>query len=139
MRSMQRDDLLVIRMIPGEEVVTNLMEACSDNNVATAVILSSIGQLKDVELGYFVNRGDYSPEEFKETYELLSLSGMITMQDGVYLPHIHAVLGTSTKSTIGGHLIRGTVQVTNETVLLIRDFNVKRAYNDNTDLMDLDP
>jgi len=139
MKSIYEEDLIIIRMFPGEAITDKLVEACREHNVNTAVVLSSIGQLKDIELGYFVERGDYSPETFTDTYELLSLSGIITEQDGEYLPHIHAVLGSSEKKAIGGHLIRGTVQVTNETVLLTRDIKVNRTYNEKTGLKDLTP
>jgi predicted DNA-binding protein with PD1-like motif len=103
------------------------------------VVLSSIGQLKEIELGYFVKKGDYFPEILQETYELLGISGMITKQDGKYIPHLHAILGNIEKEAYGGHLIRGTVQTTNETILRISYIELGRTLNERTGLMDLDP
>jgi len=52
------------------------------------VVISGIGQLKDLKLGYFREKGHYAPEAFHETHELLSLSGNVIKQDGGYLFHI---------------------------------------------------
>ena len=98
--------------------VTMAGSACS------AVVLSSIGQLRDVSLGYFVKKGDYDPETFEGPLELLSVSGIISRGVDGYTPHLHAVLGEKDKRAVGGHLISGEVVITNETVLQLLDIDV---------------
>ena len=65
-----------------------LEKICKKHDVKTAVVISGIGQLKDFKLGYFREKGDYTPEAFHEPHELLSMLGNIIKQDGGYLFHI---------------------------------------------------
>jgi len=106
MQSKEKNNLIFIRLLPDEE----LQE-----------------QLKKV-------KGDYSPETFDKPYELLSLTGNICLQDGEYLLHLHAVLGDENKQVVGGHLIKGTVEITNEIILLKMPMGVKRKFEENTGL-----
>jgi len=79
-------------------------------------------------------------EKLKEACRLhnvktaLSLTGNISKQDGDYILHLHVVLGNEEKNTVGGHLIEGKVEVTNEIVLLKTDMNIKRKIEEKTGL-----
>ena len=86
-------------------------------------------------LGYFKRKGDYTPQKFFIPRELLSLSGNIVLQDDEYIFHVHAILGDEKKNTIGGHLLDGTVSITNEIVLLKEDLDIKRVKDEETGLM----
>lgn len=130
---------MVVRMLPGENYLECLMQVCRESGAGAAVVLSSIGQLRDVKLGYFVGPGDYSPDVFQGPCELLSVSGSISLTNDMYIPHLHAVLGQHDKSVIGGHLLSGTVEITNETVLSILDVPMSRSMNPATGSMDLVP
>ena len=135
MQSTEKDNLIFARLFSGENVHEELEKICKKHNVTTAVVISGIGQLKDLKLGYFREKGDYSPEAFHEAHELLSLSGNIIKQDGGYLFHLHAVLGNLMKEAKGGHLIDGTVEVTGEIVLLKSELSLQRKMEDETGLM----
>lgn len=134
MQSRQNNELIFIRLFPGEDIFEKLREACKKYHVDTAVVISGIGQLKDFKLGYFKKKGDYTPGYFKNPHELLSLAGNICEQDGEYKFHLHAVLGNEKKEVVGGHLIEGLVEVTNEIVLLKNDLKIKRELEENTGL-----
>ncbi len=133
------DDILLIHMGPGEDLVGSMKEAFMGSGARSAVVLSSIGQVSNVELGYYVKRGDYSPTRFKGPLELLGISGIISMVDGDPFPHFHIWLGDREKRVHGGHLIRADVTVTNESVLKLMDIDIKRAENNGTGLLDLSP
>ena len=100
------------------------------NDIETAIFLSGVGQLKDVELGFF-NGERYEILKYDEVFELLSMSGNITKQKEGYIIHIHVVLGREDGSTIGGHLMRGIVQSTNEIVLMISNLKIERRLEEN--------
>ncbi len=134
MQSKQVNDLIFIRLFPDENIYEKLEEVCSKYQVNTAVVISGIGQLKDFKLGYFKEKGNYTPEHFKTPHELLSLEGNICQQNGEYKFHLHAVLGNEKKEVIGGHLIEGLVEVTNEIVLLKKDLAIKRKLEKDTGL-----
>lgn len=133
------NETIVVRMLPGEDYLESLTQVCRESGTGTAVVLSSIGQLRDVQIGYFAGPGDYSPEKFPGPCELLSVSGSISLTNDRYIPHLHALLGQPDKSVIGGHLISGTVEITNETVLSVMDIPMSRSLNPSTGLWDLVP
>ncbi|GAI19806.1 unnamed protein product [marine sediment metagenome] len=99
--------------------------------------MSGIGQLKQFQLGYFKQKGNYVPQDFARPHELLSLSGNISNQGGEYELHLHVVLGDEDKSVIGGHLIKGEVEVTNEIVLLKTDLKITRKLEESTGLEEM--
>jgi predicted DNA-binding protein with PD1-like motif len=134
MQSIENNNIIFLRLFSDEDIHNKLKEVCSLYNVKTAVILSGVGQLKNFKLGYFKGRDNYVPEKFMIPYELLSLSGNICNYNGDYDIHLHAVLGDLNKNTIGGHLLEGEVEVTNEIVLLKTFLNISRRFEDKTGL-----
>ncbi len=134
MQTKEKKNVIFVRLFPDEDINEQLKKACEVHDVKTAVVISGIGQLKNVHLGYFKGKGDYAPETFEGPFELLSLNGNICRQDGEYILHLHAVLGNERKSTIGGHLISSTVEITNEIVLLKTNLGFKRELDEKTGL-----
>jgi predicted DNA-binding protein with PD1-like motif len=134
MQSKEEDNLIFVRLFPGEDIYHELEQVCQKHEVRTAVVLSGVGKLKQFELGYFKEKGDYSPEGFEKPHELLSLTGSISSQKGKYNFHLHAVLGNKEKNVVGGHLIKGIVEVTNEIVMLKTSLKLKRKLEESTGL-----
>lgn len=137
MQSKEEDNLIFVRFFPDEDVYENLEEISKKHDIITAVLLSGIGQLKHFQLGYFKEKGDYTPKIFIEPHELLSLTGNISKQKDGYNFHLHAVLGDEEKKVVGGHLIKGTVEVTTEIVLLKTELVTQRKREESTGLMGL--
>ena len=134
MQSKEKDNMIFMRLFPDEDIQEKLKEACRLYDIKTAVVLSGLGQLKKIKLGYFKGRNNYTPKNFDMHHELLSLTGNICKQDGDYILHLHAVLGDEKKNTVGGHLIEGKVEITNEIVLLKTDIDIKRKFEEKTGL-----
>ena len=137
MQNKEENGLIFIRLFSGEDIYHELRKVCQKYKVETAVVLCGIGQLKQFELGYFKEKGNYTPQEFEKPHELLSLTGNISDQEGEYNFHLHAVLGNEERGVGGGHLIRGKVEVTNEIVLLKTNLKIKRKLNENTGLQEM--
>lgn len=137
MQSKEDNNIIFIRLFPEEDVNEQLNEACVQYDVKTAVVISGIGQLKKVQLGYFKEKGNYTPENFDKPLELLSLTGNICKQENEYIPHLHAILGDEKKNAIGGHFINGKVSITGEIVLLKTNFAVNRKLDKKTGLKNL--
>ncbi|MDD3735379.1 MAG: DUF296 domain-containing protein [Candidatus Pacebacteria bacterium] len=137
MQSKEIDNLIIARLFPDEDLQEKLQEICQKHKVKTAIILSGIGQLKNFKLGYFKNKGDYTPEFFSKPHEMISLSGIISKQGDNYEPHLHISLGDENKRVIGGHLIEGIVEITNEIVLLKSDILLRRKTEETTGLRGL--
>jgi predicted DNA-binding protein with PD1-like motif len=134
MQSREKDNLVFVRLFPNEDIHWQLRRVCKKHEVETAVVLSGLGQLKQFQLGYYKEKGNYRPQEFGKPHELLSLTGNISNQQGEYRLHLHAVLGDEGKSVVGGHLISGKVELTNEIVLLKIELKIKRILEDSTGL-----
>ncbi len=131
-------ELVFVKLDRDEEILGSIVKVCRKLGLETIIVLSGVGQLHDVTLGYYRGKGDYTPEVFRGTYELLSMTGSVVQQlNGDYVPHIHVVLGGIDKNTIGGHLIKGVVGVTCEVTLLSGKLGVKRSYNPKSGLNEI--
>jgi len=137
MQSKENKDIIFVRLFPNEDVNEQLKEVCRRHDIKTAVVISGIGQLKNAQLGYFKEKGDYTPKIFNKPLEILSLTGNICKQENDYILHLHAVLGDEKKNAIGGHFIEGIVSITGEIVLLKTNLDVQRKLNKKTGLKDL--
>ena len=118
MQSNEKENLIICRFFPGEDIYEQLKAVCQKHKVKTAVLLSGIGQVSEFELGFFKEKGNYLPQKFQEPHEMVSLSGNILKQAGVFEFHLHSALSRFDKSMVGGHFISGKVSVTLEVVLL---------------------
>jgi predicted DNA-binding protein with PD1-like motif len=138
MQSVQENNIIIARFFPGEDLFQSLGEVCKKHNIKTAAIVSALGQLKEFKLGYFDGE-KYEYQEFKNTYELLSISGIISWSETekVYKFHMHSVLSDESKRSIGGHLFKGVVEGTNEIVLLKTGIKTIREKDENTGLQGL--
>jgi len=134
MRSKENKNIIFVRLFPDEDVNKQLKEACRLHDVKTAVVISGIGQLKTVQLGYFKEKGNYAPETFNKPLEILSLTGNICKQGDDYIHHLHAVLSNEKKNAIGGHFIEGTISITGEIVLLKTNIDIQRKLDEDTGL-----
>lgn len=137
MQSKEKDDIVFIRLYKEENVNKKIKEVCKKHNIETAVVLSGIGQLKKIKLGYFKDKGNYTPKELNYPLELLSLSGNICKDKREYILHLHAVLGDEEKKAIGGHFIDGQISVTGEIILLKTKIDAKRKIDKETGLKNL--
>jgi len=137
MQTKEKKNIVFVRLMPKENIIEQLKETCEKYDITSAVVLSGIGQLEKVELGYFKEKGDYSPETFEKPLEILSISGNICKQKTDYLPHLHIVLGDKKKNSIGGHLLNGTVSITAEIVILKTNVDFKRELDETTGLQNM--
>ncbi len=137
MQYQKYEDLVFIRLDENENLIESLKKVCMELETVTAVILSGVGQLQRVKIGYYKEKDNYFPQEYKERFELLSITGTIIKQDDEYKPHIHVVLGREDKTTIGGHLLEGIIGVTGEVILKLSEMEIKRRYNPNTGLQEM--
>lgn len=137
MQSKEENNIIFARLMPKDDLVEKIKQTCKKHDISSGVILSGIGQLQMAELGYFKEKGNYSPEKFEKPMEILNLSGNICKQRDEYLPHLHIVLGDDKKNAIGGHLLNGTVSVTAEIVIFKTDVTFRRETDGKTGLKNM--
>ncbi len=101
----------LFRVPEGEELLKFINEFAKKNNVLIGTV-SAIGTLKNPKIGYFDEKNQkYMVIELRGTYELVSLTGNISIRDGEPFAHVHVALGDSKGVLYGGHLIEGEVFV----------------------------
>jgi len=108
----------MLRLDEGEDLFTALGDFARSQEIRAAAVVSGIGMLKEVTIGYW-NGSEYVRKELTEPHELVGLHGSIAEADGPSI-HLHAALAAPSHQLVGGHLMRGTVCVLNE--LLIETF-----------------
>jgi predicted DNA-binding protein with PD1-like motif len=87
-----------------------------------------------------VKEEDTNEIEKAGPFELLSLEGNLfpSQEDGEPVIHLHAILGTSSGSVSGGHLLKATIFTTAEIILgNIAGSSVYKAKSDVTKRMEL--
>jgi predicted DNA-binding protein with PD1-like motif len=124
-RQMGKD--VVVRLEAGDEVIDSLTAWGRESGVGFAAVLA-IGALEGAVLGYF-DRGTstYRHLRISEQVEVVALNGNISRDvDGAPKVHVHAILARDDGSTVGGHLVEGTVFPTLEVVVLALPGRVER-------------
>lgn len=134
MISQERENLIIARFFPKEDVFEQLKNVCQKHNLKTGVVVSSIGQLGWVELGFFKEKGNYMPQRLENPMEVLSISGIVSKNEKDFDFHLHISLSNESKQVFGGHFINGEVSITLEIVILKTDIEVKRKVEQETGL-----
>jgi len=108
-------DKALIVVPKGEKLVATLTREVSELGLKGGLV-SGLGALIDVELGYYhLHEKNYLRKTFSEMdYELISLTGNISLKEGSPYIHVHAALGDDQFRVFGGHLFEATVAVTAE-------------------------
>jgi hypothetical protein len=118
----------------GDAVKPTLEKFAADNNLF-ASHFTAIGAFSDATLAYF----DWQTKEYKhipvnQQVEVLAFTGDIADHDGKPKIHIHAVLGKSDGSCLGGHLIDAHVRPTLEVVLTQSPAHLRRRHDPESGL-----
>ena len=119
---------IFVRLDPGERLVESLRDISGQAVFSAAAIVSGVGMLNGVELGFF----DSSLDQYVHTtldgiFDLSSVLGNITRRDAQYVPHVHIVFNDTRHVTWSGHLIEAQCHITVEIFLSISAFALKRV------------
>jgi predicted DNA-binding protein with PD1-like motif len=118
----------------GDEAVAALGKFARERRIEAAS-LSAIGAFERAVVGYFDwSRKDYKRIPVDEQVEVLSLLGDVALSEGEPALHIHAVLGRSDGSVVGGHLLEGHVRPTLEVVFVEPPAHLKKRKDPETGL-----
>jgi uncharacterized protein len=141
------DEVILSRLMPNEDLFTNLKKIAKDHGIERGVIISAIGSLKNVVFRNVKTNAEMpvKPENINEIeekgpFELLSLEGNLFPSESDKEPiiHLHIMLGSLSGDVRGGHLVKATVFTTTEIVIgKIVGSSSYRAKSDVTGLMEL--
>ena len=121
-----------LKIDSGEEIIETLASFAAAEGVRAGV-LSGLGAVKDVELGFFArDTRTYVRRTFTGEYEIGALTGNFSELEGRPFPHCHILIAGPDFVAHTGHLFRGVVTVTCE-VQVVSDPGVLRRVR-RTDL-----
>lgn len=131
--------VLVVVCEKGDEAVGAVSAAVTERGIRAAQV-AAVGGLQRGELGYFDRATrDYLRIPVSEQVEVLSLVGDVAERDGRPTLHVHAVLGRRDGSTVGGHLLSGTVWPVLEVMITEVAAGLARRFDPETGLALLAP
>ena len=118
----------------GDEAVGVLGKFVQERRIEAAS-LSAIGAFERAVVGYFDwTKKDYKRIPVDQQVEVLSLLGDVAVSEGKPTLHIHAVLGRSDGSVVGGHLLEGHVRPTLEVLFVEPPAHLKKRKDPETGL-----
>ncbi len=125
---------IILRMDAGEEILEQLKVVATKEHIKLAS-LSALGAINEFTVGVFdTDEKKYYANEFKGTYEIVSLSGTITSMNQEYYVHLHLSAGDREGKVFGGHLNKAIVSATCEMVITVIDGVVERKFSEEVGL-----
>ena len=123
-----------ISLSKDEHINQSLLDISNNENIKSGWI-NGVGAIYDIEVGYFdVERKDYVRRKFSGDYELLSLSGNVSIKEGNKFIHTHITFSDIEFNVLGGHLFDAKVAAAGEFLIDSSNFEIKRKYNPNIGL-----
>ncbi len=134
MKSKHLGNYHILRLDPGEEVVASILSYCETNDIRLGTV-TAIGAVNEVRIGLFdPATKTYSAQDMSGNFEIIALSGNVTVMDNRVYLHLHIGVGDENHDMHGGHLERAIVSATCEVFIQTIEGEVGRAFNDNIGL-----
>ncbi len=98
-----------------------LLELARREHITLACV-HGLGAADQVTVGvYFPATKEYKSNSFEGEYEIISLHGTLTTQQGQPYGHFHMSIGDEEGRVFGGHLNRAVISATCELVITLLD------------------
>ena len=124
----------MVRMDPGEEILTGVKALCEKENIRLGEF-RALAAVNHLELAvYDVAEKQFYRTEHDGAFEVTSLFGTISEKDGEAYLHAHLSATSADGSAVGGHLNAAVVSGTCEMVLEAFEGHAGRRYDDATGL-----
>ncbi|MCD7872013.1 MAG: DNA-binding protein [Clostridiales bacterium] len=128
------ENTVALRIDKGEEIIKSLEKLSKAENIKLAEI-SAIGAVDDFTVGVFkADEKKYYSNNFKGSYEIVSLSGTVSTMNDEFYCHLHMSAGDETGRVFGGHLNYAVVSAACEMIIKIINGKVNRKYSSETGL-----
>ena len=119
---------IIVRMDKGEEILEKVREVAEKEKIKLADI-SALGCVSEFTVGVFDTEAkEYHANEFKGSFEIVSLTGTINTMNDEFYCHLHMSAGNEKGQVFGGHLNRAIISATCEMVITLIDGRVDRRF-----------
>ena len=119
---------IIVRMDKGEEILEKVREVAEKEKIKLADI-SALGAVSEFTVGVFDTEAkEYHANEFKGSFEIVSLTGTINTMNDEFYCHLHMSAGNEKGQVFGGHLNRAIISATCEMVITLIDGRVDSRF-----------
>lgn len=128
------NDTIVARLDKGEEITEQVRGIARREDIRLASV-RAIGAVNEFTVGVFKTaEKEYLANEFKGSFEIVSLTGTINTMNGEFYLHLHLSAGNERGEVFGGHLNRAVVSATCEMVIELINGSVDRRFDEEIGL-----
>lgn len=125
----------IIARFDRNEEISEQLKALAFKEHITLASIQGLGAVNDVTMGvFYTGEKEYHANHFTGDFEIVSLHGTMTTQNGEYYGHYHISVGDKTGKVMGGHLNQAVVSATCEVVVTILDGTVERKFSEEIGL-----
>jgi hypothetical protein len=123
---LRTNDIFILRVNKGEDVVKSITEFCKKEGIDNAYF-TGIGAVSTLTCGYYnLEEKQYHFKEYTEPLEVVSLTGNVMLKDGAPFVHVHGVFTDTENRALGGHIVEMQVHVVLEVVLTPLSSKIER-------------
>ena len=124
------DNTIIARIDKGEEILEQVKNIALKENIKLASI-TALGAINDFTVGVFkTDEKKYYANEFKGSFEIVSLTGTINTMNDEFYAHLHLSAGNEKGEVFGGHLNRAIVSATCEMLITLINGRDDRAFSE---------
>lgn len=128
------DSPYILSLQEGDNLFQNILQFADLVNIKSAV-LNGLGAVSDITIGYFHRDTQQQVKRlFSGTYELVSLTGNITIFGKDRFLHIHAAIGDDKYQVFGGHVIDALASASTEIAIIPLTYPVFRKNHPELDI-----
>lgn len=134
MKHQQLGNTFVLLLSTGERMVELVTAFCKEKEI-TAAHFTTIGALKEVEMGFYnLETKTYKWKKAEAELEIDSIIGNVALFEGEPIVHAHATVSDAEMHAFGGHLKEAVVGASCEVFLTPLQGKLERKYDDVTGL-----
>ncbi len=123
------ENTIVARIDKEEEIIEKVKEIALKEHIKLASV-QALGAINCFTVGVFkTDEKKYISNDFKGSFEIVSLNGTINTMNNEFYCHLHMSAGNEKGEVFGGHLNKATVSATCEMVINIINGNVDRYFD----------
>nr|WP_317378555.1 DNA-binding protein [uncultured Faecalimonas sp.] len=125
---------IIARMDQGEEILEQVKEIAQKEEIRLASV-QALGAVDQFTVGVFkTEEKEYLANEFRGSFEIVSLTGTINTMNDEFYCHLHMSAGNEKGEVFGGHLNRAVISATCEMVIHVIDGKVDRYHDEEIGL-----
>ncbi|MFR6172996.1 MAG: PPC domain-containing DNA-binding protein [Blautia sp.] len=125
---------IIVRMDKGEEILEKVREVAEKEKIKLADI-SALGAVSEFTVGVFDTEAkEYHANEFKGSFEIVSLTGTINTMNDEFYCHLHMSAGNEKGQVFEGHLNKAIISATCEMVITLIEGRVDRRFEEKVGL-----